>query len=280
MNTTEKGIIGILTGRIAGACAAAMIIGAASLSQNAEAVVNYSYGQNYSANFDLLGPTGTDTAVIGAGSGSADWFGTQVTGFDPILSQITYGRTTTVGTTNGSTDVDGLYNIGAATGADRALGLQGQGRWVGIELFNTTQLLNEFRLNVTLEAWRVASSGASTWDLQYQVSSTQLPNLQSGNWSLLRDFSFNSADPQFNGLTPVQTVSTGGFTVNNINWGANQYLYFRLQSTSNSDSTVGFDTFEFQAVPEPSTWIAGGLLLGFAAFTQFRRRNVAAEVAA
>jgi len=280
--------------------AAVLTTGISVLPQKAGATLNYTtYGTVYTQNFDTLpnppsvpSPLGSvsNTDSLGQGPGTAivnDWFGTAGSPTPVLDKSVTFD--------DGSLGTNGFKNLGEIGSSDRAYGFQGTGGvYVGFEIQNKIQLLDKLTFKFDLEIWRrSAGTDVSNFLLQYRISSTPLANLAAGGgtWLTMPVSAATSivyptavaAGDVYTHDGPVGPVSTISVTSNlgGISWTPNSYLYIRLSNTSDTDTAAGFDNVSFQAIPEPSTWVAGGLLLGFAAFTQIKRRKAAAmEVAA
>jgi len=261
---------------------------------------------NYSGGIDI---DNIDPAGTGFPPG---WFGIQYTG--GTASAVTSLTTTTAPDVTGSTaTVGGLYNVtfqdthnglGSLTDATNTFALVKE--YVNVvpgshyTSLGLSFIAEEFRLPNP----STPSSVQDSLVLQYLISSTPLNPLNPADLLLLSQDVDTPAgilwSPVFSTSTFQGDSSIGngnfrndGVPVLSSTWDTGEYLYLRWYDTRAGDAP-GTTTILGQAltlqtlfatpipegVPEPSTWIAAGLLLGCVAFRSLKRKSVDAAVAA
>ncbi len=206
----------------------------------------------YADNFDSLGATGTNYP--------AGWTGVRYGGSG------TLGATLDPAVSTGSSAGGGIYNVGAAADADRALGVVASGSTIprfGLQLVNNSGLtIDQISLSADSEQWRTG-------------------NNSSVNETVTFEYSLNAADINDPGATftaiptldlfEIQTGSTSGGAIDGndpanragiaalisgANWADGATLTIRwsdLDATGN-DGMYAMDNLSISAVavPEPS----------------------------
>jgi len=280
--TTKSGLL--LRGSCALLALAAIITPFTDVS-----AVNYNGG----ADFDNIAPAGT--------AYPAGWFGIQYTAGSPSLVPSLTGTVPSgTGTTTG-----GIYNVTGLTDLGDGGGTTGLGTLTATDGTTTFALVKEYFNNVAgssytnitssyvAELFRLGSvttpGNTDMLSLQYRISNTQLtlasdlgasPGAVGSGWSTVYSTSSFSGD---NSVATVHVEPDGtGLTTP---WTTGTYLYLRWYDAT-GDGSAGTDIIGMalnrvtltatpapEGVPEPSTWIAAGLLLGCVAFRSLRRKS-------
>ena len=229
--------------------------------QSAHAVFNYNtYGFNYTQDFSSMGIVANEATT----SLPTDWLGN--------APGVPAFGTTAWGNNGGGTGSQGVYDLTggfpapsgdvAPLASAPAAGVNlGGSVLVGFQN-NYGGTLSKFTLSADFVSLTAFPGG--TFQLQYAVVSTPITTLGGflgTTWSApIWDSSVNTVGSLQSGV-----VATG------FAWNPSQYLYVRLFNSSGGTGISGIDNFSFVAVPEPSTWIVGGLLVAFAGYSTFRR---------
>jgi len=218
---------------------------------------------SYAQNFDSLEAAGGANTTVPAGwtflesGGNAD--GTYRAG-------------------TGSSSTGDTYSFGINDSSDRAFGTLQSGSLssaIGAEFLNSSgQTISDLRISYTGEQWRLGTAGrADRLDFQYSLDATTLAD---GTWTDFDALDFFSPNTTVTGALDGNAAENRSFlnaTLPGLNISEGSTFWFRWNdfNASGSDDGLGIDEFQMTAVPEPSTYafVAGFLLLGFAAF---RRR--------
>ena len=236
-----------------------LALGAVALTLTSQAQI--SFNGSYRNNFDGLGPTGTS--------------------FDPGWSAVRTndGTALTLSVSAGGSTAGGIYNVGTAGDADRALGSLASSATVprfGAQLQNMTGgLIADLTLSGVMEQWR--TGGSATTDevitFEYSLNAADLSDA-TATWVPVPGLDLNER----------LTSSTSGGAVNGnlaenrfnlsaviggLNWSDGGVLTIRWSDSDHtgSDGMYAVDDFSVSAVPEPSTWA----LLGLGALGLVRR---------
>jgi hypothetical protein len=224
---------------------------------NAQAF-NFAAGSlNYAESFDGMGATGTAylngwTAIRYAGTG-------------------TIGDVLVMVVTDGSANSGAIYNVGAASAADRAFGSLGSGTTVprfGASFLNSTgSSITQIALTGMMEQWRSGSSAtANEVDaFEYSLDAT---DLNSGTWVAVSSFDLvekiitSAVAGALDGNLPEnQTALTA--SVSGINWTPNSTLWVRWSDVNDggSDGICAIDnlsmtvtTGSVTTLPEPTNY--------------------------
>ncbi len=150
----------------------------------------------------------------------------------------------------------------------------------GLRLKNETgHVLNEFTLSYTGEQWSKSSTQINNkLVVSYQIGT--ITNLDSGNWTIIPDLTFNSvnesggASEALDGSLSINQVVFAPITISSITWGDGEDLWIRWfdNNSSGYDQGLGIDDISFVAIPE-SSYYAISLGLGMLMLTICLRRH-------
>ena len=259
----------------------AIVVGFAATYANAQVSLT---GTSYAQNFDSMGSAGTTTPTgwtVDSTANSAA--ATGVT--DAPVNTGAVSATTTVVAGTGSSATGANYNFGVAgtnVVGERALGSlasAGNQRDSYVSFTNNTGLIiSQFSLSYDGEQWRVGDTTTAVNVLTLQYSATGL----SGSWVALGS-GFNFTSPITTGgpgaldgnAAANRAAGIGGTYVPgaNIANGSSFYLRWADPDDGGSDNGMATDNFNITLtlVPEPGTWLAGGLMLVGLISSQRRR---------
>ena len=213
-----------------------------------------SFNGSYTENFDSLGPAGTGYP--------AGWSGVRYAGTGAI-------GPLTPGVTAGATTTGGLYNVGTAGDADRALGTLASGTTIprfGLQLANNSgSTYDQITFSGVSEQWRTGNNATvnETASFEYSFNATDI-NDPSATFQPL-----SSMD-----LVEILTSSTSGGaidghanqilisgSISGANWTDGSTLTIRWSDhdDTGTDGLYAIDNFGVTTVPEPSTFALLGL---------------------
>lgn len=202
----------------------------------------------YDQNFDGLA---SQTATVAVGATNANY---NLETINPSLAGWQVARAGGSGSSislfnsNGSSNTGGLYNYGATSGSDRALGALGSGSnfgRYGVLLTNTTsEAITEFTLTFDLEVWRVGGSTNELHTFGYKLGATSISDASGwvGNSTL--------------NLTTIGAVGASQqktATITGLNWAPGQTLGIRWQDADSggSDNGLAVDNLSVTAPTVP-----------------------------
>jgi len=272
-----------------------LLRGASALLALAAAITPLTHASavNYSGGMD------TDNIAPGNTTYPPGWLGIQYSGTAPSAF---VGSLTGPEPTSNNTAGPGLFSVTELTNLNSAgttgIGSLSSGETTFAlvkEYFNTTpgsayDTINyDYVANLFEQGPDPSLTSTDSFRLQYRISSSQL--------TLLTDLGGNVAVGGGNGWTDLSgTTFNGANEANSANfvqgsaglstlWTQGTYLYLRWYDVTNSapgnTNTIGMALNQVRleatptvtGVPEPSTMIAGGLLLGCVAFRSLRRKS-------
>ncbi len=228
-----------------------IILGVAALSWAAQGQILFN--GSYYNNFDGLGPAGT----------AFD------TGWSAIRTND--GAALTLGVSTGTSTSGGIYNVGLAGDADRALGSLASASTVpqfGAQLQNTTGApITDIVFSGVMEQWRTGSSASTdeTITFDYSLNAAGIGD-GAATWvpvpalDLNERLTSSTSAGAVNGNLPENQLSFGS-TISGIDWSDGGVLTLRWtdRDQTGSDGMYALDNFSVTAVPEPSTWALLGL---------------------
>ncbi len=221
-------------------------------------------------NFNILASTGTSNVL------PQGW----------VMSERDTAQNTTYTAGTGSDNTGDTYSFGSTGSTDRAFGTLFSGSLastIGAVFTNLTgSVITSFTISFTGEQWRLGTTGrADTLLFAYNPNVTVTGNaaiLTTGAFTNVSALDFNSPNTTTTGAldgnaTANRTLITA--TITGLNIGAGQSFAIRWTDTdaSGADDGLAIDDFSLTAnpVPEPTTWVAGALLLGAVGWHQRRR---------
>ena len=245
------------------------------VSEHAEGQISITSGVTYTQNFDSMGSTGTTTP--------SGWtVGTQSNATTTPLLTGSVSANTTVVVGTGSSNAGGNYNFGVAGTnpvTERALGSLASGS-LERETFatfinNTGSAILSLTISYDGEQWRAGTAGnVNTLTLQYSADGTTWTNL-GATFNFIAP-NLTSANAALDGNAATNRIAgLGGIFIPASNIAANATFYLRWVDVDDagSDPALAVDNFNLSAtpVPEPTTWLAGALLVGAVGWHQRRR---------
>ncbi len=220
-------------------------------------------GGIFSENFNLAGADGT-TTILPAG-----FFGLTS---PAVVSDLKTFRA------NASGSVNGFSLFGPAN--ERAFGTSNPGantQYLSLEIRNDSTL-NRPLVATTFNLENYGATPNETFELFAYISAPGTPLTAIGmqdrlDGSVFGDNFFSLSNNPLTLPTPgnstAQSVTIPA--INGRTFVPGSYLYLAFKDNSLGSSAFALDNFTLQAVPEPSTWIAAGLLLGTVGFARVRR---------
>ena len=260
-----------------------MVVIALAASHTPAAITNFSLtGTSYPQNFDGMTTSGTSTLPTGWGFTATS----TTSGGDPAnpttATTVTSQDAGTSGTgviTSVSAGGNYLYVNGVlATGTDKAIGILNSGTWTSPKgiIFgltnNTGTTITAFTLTWNDEKYR---SGTRQWDWTTGFSTnggTTYTATATGAQTYAADANNSTVS---NPPTQIaKTVTITGLTLANGSSFDLEWILTGLLGSTNGQG-LGIDDFTLSAtltaIPEPSTWFAGGLTLFGLIATQRKR---------
>lgn len=223
------------------------------------------FAGHYTQNFDSMGPTGTELPLGWSG------FNYRNNPPTPLIPGITTGTTTS----------GGLYNVGAAGDADRALGSLATGSVYprfGAQFENVTDdVFTSIQLGGVMEQWRRGSDATviEVLDFEYSFDAVDINDANAIWWALpgmnmVERLIDSTSGGAVDGNHPDNQLILSGL-IDEVYWPQNGRFTIRWTDVDNpgSDGLYALDNFTFTAVPEPST-IA---LLSFGLLAWIARRR-------
>ncbi len=245
--------------------------------QNARAAITYGSltGSTYTQNFDGMTTSASAATPTGWGFGSGASTTAAAATTAVTINAGTSGTGALTGTSSG-----GAYQFVSgvlASGTDKSIGFLSTGSYTSPKSLifgitnNTGTLLTGFTLDWNYEKYRTGSR-AFDWTFSYSLNGgTSYTSVAAGNQSYAADGANAVVNP------PTSLSANGASTVDitGISLADTSSIVFQWTYTGSGGSTngqgLGIDDFSLTAVPEPSTYIGGGLILGLAAFSQRKR---------
>lgn len=243
---------------------------AASLAGARGQVLISSLNTAYTQNFD------------GLGTGNVTWSdNTTLAGWYMNSSN----SLTTLTASTGSSTTGTVYNYGAASGSDRAIGYLGSSGNTHTNYFvllqNTTgATVASLNISYDGELWR--SGGAqptnsnNLFTFSYATGSPTLPtNGSQTGWTTITALNYAPA-------VSVAAGAQGGvathlsYSVTGLNLANNAGIYLRWYGNdgSGTDAGLAIDNFSVTAIPEPKPCLLAGIGFAFALWNLRRRRDV------
>lgn len=229
-----------------------------SLAQSTVTPISYTTpGAVYAQNFDGLPSAGSFT-LSGKGPINLSSNPINATGLPGWQVMMITGSNTNAsfGISTGSSTGSGVYSLGSAGSAERALGSLASGTAVyaiGIVLTNHTgSVLNRVTVSFTAEQWRKGgSTNKNTWYCRYKTGNLlHIDQQDLLNASLLNFNSVTntSSGGSLNGNLPENQQNIS-FTINSITWKPGEQLLLRWDDAdeAGSDDICGIDNFRFSA---------------------------------
>jgi trimeric autotransporter adhesin len=221
-----------------------------------------SFNGSYSENFDSMGAAGTEYP--------SGWIG--------VNYRTSPATPLALGITTGTTTSGGLYNVGAAGDADRALGSLATGSVApqfGVSFLNESgDVITGLQFSGVMEQWRRGADATVNESLQFEYSLDAIdiadPN---ATWqpfaamNLTERLTESTSAGAVNGNDPENQIALTGL-ISDLGWLQNSSLTIRWTDIDHagSDGLYALDNFTMSAVPEPSTVALLGLgLLGILA---------------
>jgi trimeric autotransporter adhesin len=218
----------------------------------------------YMQDFDSMGPTGTELPEGWSGSNHRN---------DPATPLA-------LGVTHGTTTSGGLYNVGAAGDADRALGSLATGTvWprFGAQFQNTSdEVYTDLQLGGVMEQWRRGSDASviEVTEFEYSFDARHIDDADAiwhrlTGMDLVERLVDSTTAGAVNGNDPANQLVLSGF-IHDVNWLQDGVFTIRWTDFDHpgSDGLYALDQFTLTAVPEPSTYA----LLGLGALGWLARR--------
>jgi len=261
---------------------ALLVLPATAFSQTTPVLINEGI---YSENFDSMGSAGT---LYPSG-----WNGYKISGNGQLAagSFISGSTNPALTVSNGGSGEGTVYNFGTTGDSDRALGTVasvGTVAGFGVVLVNNTGRTlsaSDIAISFRQEEWRTGSSNIAdeSWKFEYRTgnSSLDLNDVSSVGWTQVSALDLNEIHTSSNGASAIDGNAVGNFsdvagTLTGLVWNPGDRLVLRWLDSNNlgADTGMAVDGFNltvFAPVPEPSTFLTGGVAL--AAFAIVRRRQ-------
>lgn len=225
-------------------------------------------GTTYTQNFDGL-PTanvsGLFSATVGTQSaitGATGWFGTKTSGTGSAATNFVADA--------GSGNSGAVYSYGAASTAERALGVVASGTnvmAVGAEFLNTSGgTITSITISYTAEFWRAPAPSTSTGSATqntlpfaygFSGGTATSSNFLTSTLSALSTLDVVGPVPLafganvvLNGNVAPNRSTVGPITINGLNWAPNTSLFIRWMDTNDTgnDAGLAIDDFTLSAV--------------------------------
>lgn len=241
-------------------------------------------GATYSENFNQLASSGSPATPFSATVGvqaslplmTNPWQGTKVAGTSTVAMPYTVS--------DGAGTSGGVYTLGVASNADRALGMLASGSntaAIGACFTNNTgSTISSLTITFNQERYRTANGATgvqNTFPFTYGTTAT-VPAATFANYLTVAGFSADTngdligayIDPVVFGAPPVSTAKSVTITTT-VLVGENIYIRWTDTNDAGSDATVGVDDFQIDLtlIPTPGSLA----LLGLGGLAGLRRRR-------
>jgi hypothetical protein len=238
-------------------------------------------GGTVNENFDGMGTTtvtGQFSSTVGVQSAAvgSTFDGTKIAGSG--------SSATNLNANDGSSNGGGVYNYGAASDADRALGALASGSNTmafGVVITNNTGAdLTSLAVNFTQENWRSSTSVDNVFNFEYSTTSTASTYLTDTGFTALTDLNlvgpaFGATNGALDGNSAANQAARSAvitFAAAPLANGQSVYLRWSDFNDPGNDAGLAIDNFSVtgQAVPEPASMAILGL--GIAALAKRKRK--------